>query len=142
MPALSYVFSHVHVYASDPEVTVKWLTDGLGGEVVSRRQGGDYPVTTQVSLGGQIVQVRGRRESERFVAAGSRCFGLDHIGLSVTDLDATLAALRERGITPETTFDNGFRVPEGFAFLQGPDGIWVELTSLEHAPPPETVGAA
>jgi catechol 2,3-dioxygenase-like lactoylglutathione lyase family enzyme len=139
MQALSYVFTHVHVYASNPEATVKWLTDGLGGEVVRRRQQGDYPVTTQVSLGGQIIQVRGRRESERFVPAGDRSFGWDHIGLSVIDLDATLAALRDRGITPVTTFDNGFRVPEGIAFLRGPDGIWVEIASSEHAPPPEVV---
>ncbi len=132
-----FVFTHVHVYASDAEATVSWLTDGLGGQVVGQHQHGDYPVATKIRLGGQIVQVRGRRRTERFAEPGSRRFGLDHIGLSVPDFDATITALDARGIKPETSFDNGFTVPEGVAFLRGPDGLLVEITSLEHEPAPE-----
>ena len=141
MDTVSYVFSHVHVYASDPEATVSWLTNGLGGDVVSRHQYADYPVATQVRLGGQIVQVRGRRKNERFAEAGARAFGFDHIGLSVEDFAATIAALRERGVVPESSFDNGFSVPDGVAFVRGPDGLWVEITSLEYEPRPEVVFA-
>lgn len=137
MEAIDYVFTHVHVYASDPDATVFWLTDGLGGQVVSRRQHPGYPMATQVRFGNQIVQVRGPRDNERFGDAGPRTYGLDHFGLSVPDLEATLAALRKRGVVPESTFDNGFSVPDGVAFLRGPDGLWVELTSLEFEPAPE-----
>ena len=137
MATIDCVFTHVHVYASDPEATVSWLTDGLGGDVVDRRQHGDYPVATRIRIGGLIVGVRGSREHERFTPAGPRMFGFDHIGLSVEDLGATLAALRDRGIEPETTFENGFRVPDGVAFIRGPDALWVEITTLEYEPAPE-----
>jgi catechol 2,3-dioxygenase-like lactoylglutathione lyase family enzyme len=117
----------VHVYASDPDATVAWLTDGLGGEVVGRVQHDGYPMRTEVLIGGQLVQVRGRRETEHFADAGPRSYGIDHIGLGVTDVDAALEELRARGIEPVTTFDNGFVVPPGVAFLRGPDELWVEL---------------
>jgi catechol 2,3-dioxygenase-like lactoylglutathione lyase family enzyme len=127
MGALDWEFTHVHVYASDPEVTVTWLTDGVGGEVVSEREHPGYPKATIVRLGGQVVQVRGKREAERFAAAGPRSFGIDHIGLAVPDVEAALAELRTRGVEPVTEFDSGFSIPPGIAFLRGPDNLWVEI---------------
>lgn len=137
--AMAYVFTHVHVYASDPEATVSWLTEGLGGEVIGRHRYADYPEAVQVRIGALLVQIRGNRAGEHFAPAGPRTFGFDHIGLSVEDLDATLAALRVRGIEPETSFENGFRVPDGVAFVRGPDGLWVEITTLAYEPAPEDV---
>jgi catechol 2,3-dioxygenase-like lactoylglutathione lyase family enzyme len=142
MAPLDYVFTHVHVYASDPDATVAWFTDGLGGHVVARRQHGGYPVATDVRLGDQIVQIRGRRDEEHFADAGPRTFGLDHVGLSVEDVDATVAALAERGIAPESGGSDGFHVPEGVVFVKGPDGVRVEITSLEHVPAPRDVFTA
>ena len=127
MGALDWDFTHVHVYASDPEATVAWLTDGVGGEVVSERQHPGYPKATNIRLGGQIVQVRGQRDAERFEAAGPRSFGIDHIGLCVPDIDAALAELRARGVEPVTDFEQGFSIPDGIAFLRGPDDLWIEI---------------
>jgi catechol 2,3-dioxygenase-like lactoylglutathione lyase family enzyme len=127
MGALDWQFTHVHVYASDPNATVAWLTDGVGGEVVSEHQHPGYPKATIVRLGGQVVQVRGRRDTEQFAPAGPRSFGIDHIGLAVPDVDAALAELRERGVEPVTEFDSGFSIPEGIAFLRGPDDLWIEI---------------
>jgi catechol 2,3-dioxygenase-like lactoylglutathione lyase family enzyme len=141
MEPLNYVFTHVHVYASNPDATVSWLTDGLGGDIVDRREYPGYPAATQVRFGNQIVQVRGRKPTEQFAEAGPRAFGWDHIGLSVEDLAATLAVLRERGIEPVTDFDNGFSVPDGVAFFRGPDHLWVELCLLEYEPAPEVIFA-
>ena len=56
-----------------------------------------------------------------------RAFGIDHFGLVVDDVDATLATLRWRGIEPETDFANGYEVPDGVAFVRGPDDLWVEI---------------
>ena len=142
MTALNFVFTHVHIYASEPEDTVSWLTEGLGGEVIGRHRYGDYPEATQIRIGSLIIQVRGHRSGESFAPAGPRTFGWDHIGLSVEDLGATLAALRDRGVEPETSFENGFRVPDGVAFVRGPDGLWVEITTLDYEPAPEDVLAA
>ena len=121
-------FNHVHVYASDPQATVAWLTDGLGGEVVHEARHADYPTMYHVRVGGQLVFVRGRRPAEQFLPAGPRSFGLDHFGLVVDNLDVALELLRARGVEPVTDFDNGFSVPPGVAFVRGPDNLWVEIT--------------
>jgi catechol 2,3-dioxygenase-like lactoylglutathione lyase family enzyme len=137
---LDIEFNHVHVYASDPDRTVTWLTDGLGGEIVRRVTHPGYPEAIAIVLGSRLlVQVRGRRDNEQFASGGPRRYGLDHVGVTVANLDATLEALRERGIEPVTTFEQGFSVPPGVAFLQGPDGLWVEITSSEYEPPLETL---
>ena len=78
--------------------------------------------------------MRGARGTERFDPSGPRAFGIDHIGLAVPDLDAALAELRTRGIEPVTQFDQGFSVPDGIAFLRGPDALWVEITPTAWAP--------
>jgi hypothetical protein len=127
MGALDWEFTHVHVYASDPEVTVAWLTDGVGGEVVSAHQRPGYPKATSVRLGGQVVQVRGARDTECFADAGPRSYGIDHIGLAVPDVDTALAELHARGVDPVTEFEQGFSIPPGIAFLRGPDDLWVEI---------------
>jgi catechol 2,3-dioxygenase-like lactoylglutathione lyase family enzyme len=140
-------FTHVHVYASDPRATINWLTD-LGGEVVAESQYSDWPTMFNVSLGGQIIQVRGERGNEQFAPTrGERSFGIDHIGLVVTDVDTTLAALQARGIAAETEFANGYEVPEGVAFLRGPDDLWVEIAPAvwypeSDFPPPGGLRAA
>ena len=126
--ALDYEFSHVHIYATEPITTVRWLTEGLGGEVVAERPLGSA-VNTYVLIGGQHVTVRGRREAESFGEPVSGSSGIDHFGISVSDLPAALEALRKRGIVPEALFDDGSSQGPVAAFLRGPDDIRVELTS-------------
>lgn len=127
MGALDWDMDHLHIYASDPAVTIAWLTDGLGGEVVHESEHSGYPKQVIVRLGGQLVQVRGRRAEEQFADVGRRTYGLDHFGLTVDDLDAALAELRTRGIEPVRDFEQGFGAASSIAFLRGPDGLWVEL---------------
>jgi catechol 2,3-dioxygenase-like lactoylglutathione lyase family enzyme len=126
--ALDYRFTHVHVYASDPAATVRWLTDGLGGEVAGELDRPGFPVTTEVRLGGQLVFVRGSRDAERFAEPGPRTFGLDHFGLSVQDVAAAVEVLRARGIEPDTTFNNGLPIPAGVAYVRGPDDLLIEIS--------------
>ena len=99
--------------------------------MVSRRTRDGYPVTTEVRIGGQTVLVRGRRKNEQFAVPKGRSFGIDHFGLSVPDLESALETLRTRGIKAETSFNNGFTVPPGIAFLRGPDELWVEITQQQ-----------
>jgi catechol 2,3-dioxygenase-like lactoylglutathione lyase family enzyme len=127
MEHVTWRFTHNHIYASDPQATVAWLVD-LGGTLVGETNHDGYPTMYNVTIGGLLVQVRGQRSAEHFTPkSGERAFGLDHIGLVTDDLPATLTALRARGIEPETEFSNGFSVPDGVAFLRGPDDLWVEL---------------
>jgi catechol 2,3-dioxygenase-like lactoylglutathione lyase family enzyme len=134
MTAIGWRATHVHIYASDPDETVRWLTDGLGGELISTRTYAGRPTMTNVLLGGQLVQVRGSTDAERFVAQEQRAFGWDHIGLVVPDVDAAVAELASRGIEPVTEFGSGFECPDGVVFLRGPDGIWVEVAPSKWYP--------
>jgi len=137
--SLGYEFSHVHIYASDPTATITWLTDGLGGRVVDERTTPSGAANTYVRIGGQLVLVRGPREGETFADARDRAYGLDHFGLSVSDMPATLEVLRARGIEPETP-PGGFALSSDVHFLRGPDDVWVELTTFARfdAPPPDS----
>jgi catechol 2,3-dioxygenase-like lactoylglutathione lyase family enzyme len=53
-------------------------------------------------------------------------FGLEHIGLTVTDIDGITAELKDKGADftmQPTTVRPGVRI----AFLRGPEGVLVEL---------------
>jgi lactoylglutathione lyase len=58
--------------------------------------------------------------------------GYDHIALSVTDLDGTLASLAEDGIEPESPPFHWKDRPTGsyLAFVRDPDGYRIEILEL------------
>jgi lactoylglutathione lyase len=123
--SLEYKFDHVHVIASDRSVTEKWFLDGLGAELVERRDSRGVPVS-EVRLGGVHVLIRGVRNDERFAPAAARQYGADHVGLRVADVDAAVEELRRRGVVIEVEpwdFGPDLRI----AFVKGPDNIRVEL---------------
>lgn len=80
-----------------------------------------------MALGGQRIAV----------VAGQGAIGhggIDHLALGVTDLDATLAAMRGRGARLESTTPQGpGQIAEfwdagiAYVFLQGPEGARIEL---------------
>lgn len=112
---------HVHIVCSDLEATESWFLDGLGAELVERRQSRGLP-TTELRLAGMRVLLRTAGDSE--LAAG-RSHGLDHFALHVEDVDALVETLRARGVQiarePHDSPTN--RV----AFIRGPDDLVIEL---------------
>lgn len=95
----------------------------FGAEVTPEGREGRY----SLRLGGQLLLVAPPHPD--FPAAPGPGFphlGLEHIGLGVADVDAAVAALRDRGadiaIGPLAA-GPGFRL----AFIRGPEGVMVEL---------------
>ena len=122
---LEYQFDHVHVLCSNLPVTEKWFLEGLGAELVERRDSRGVPVS-ELRLGGVQILIRGTRENEAFEPVTARQFGTDHIGLRVADVDATVEELRRRGVTIEVEpwdFGPNLRI----AFVKGPDDVRIEL---------------
>ncbi len=111
MPTVNWTvtWDHVHLRSPDPEATAAWLHDILGGEIIRG------PGRIDVKLGGANV----------FIAPVT-AQGLDHIGLTVKDIDAVAAEIKAKGVefTREpTTIRPGVRI----CFIRGPQGISVEL---------------
>ncbi len=122
---LEYDFHHIHVFCSDVDATQRWFTEGVGAELVDRSDSRGVPGVT-LRLGGVNVLLRPAREGEDLAGAGARHFGTDHFGLRVSDVDATVAELKQRGVFVEVEpWDFGPRTR--IAFIKGPDDVRIEL---------------
>ena len=127
-----YGFDHIHVFCSDVDATERWFVEGLGAELVGRRESRGVRAI-ELGLGGARILVRGAREGEKLAPAGARHFGTDHFGLRVPDVDATVAELRRRGVTIDVepwNFGPSMRI----AFVKGPDDIRIELVQTYETP--------
>ncbi len=123
--SLDYQFHHIHVFCSDLAASERWFVEGLGAELVERRDSRGVP-SAVLRLGGAQVLLRPAREDESLAPAGASQFGVDHFGLQVADVDATVEELRRRGVFIERE-PGDFGPRSRIAFVKGPDGVRIEL---------------
>lgn len=126
-----YRFDHIHLRSSNPDATARFF-ETMFGAVVSRGvypPGTLYPGQPRLSfrLGGQKILIAPQHPHDAMTPAPAfPYYGIEHIGLTVGDLDAALADLRAKGaeiaIGPVTR-DAGTYL----AFIRGPDQVMVEL---------------
>jgi lactoylglutathione lyase len=126
-----YRYDHLHLRASDPDATGRFFETMFGAEVTRGiyPPGTLYPGQMRVSmkLGGQKILVAPAHPHDPTgTAPRFPYYGVEHIGLTVDDVDAAVAELRAKGaelpIGPLTR-SPGLRL----AFVRGPDGVMVEL---------------
>jgi catechol 2,3-dioxygenase-like lactoylglutathione lyase family enzyme len=126
-----YRYDHVHLRSADPDAMGRFFETMFGAEV--KRDvyppGTLYPGQMRVSMkvGGQKVLVAPAHPHDATGAAPTfPYFGVEHIGLTVDDVDAACEELRAKGaeiaIGPLTR-SAGLRL----AFVRGPEGVMVEL---------------
>ncbi len=129
MQALAW--DHVHYRCRNPAEVADWFEQVWGAEVVrdTYPEGTLYPGQARflVRLGGQkILLAPPHPDHPPAEEHGFPYYGLEHIGFTVSDVDAAAAALAARGgdvcIGPLTR-SPGLRL----CFLRGPMGIMVEL---------------
>jgi catechol 2,3-dioxygenase-like lactoylglutathione lyase family enzyme len=126
-----YRYDHIHLRSPDPDATARFFETMFGAEVTR----GVYPPGTlypgqqriTMRLGGQTVLIAPPHPHEPNATAPSfPHYGLEHIGLTVDDVDAAVDELRAKGaeiaIGPLTR-NPGLRL----AFIRGPEGIMIEL---------------
>jgi catechol 2,3-dioxygenase-like lactoylglutathione lyase family enzyme len=124
-------FDHVHLRSPSPDATAKFFETMFGAEV--RRDtyppGTLYPGQQRLSLtlGGQKILIAPTHPNDPMTPAPAfPYYGIEHIGLTVDDVDAACEELRRKGadiaIGPLTR-SAGLRL----AFVRGPEGIMVEL---------------
>src|ERR1700720_677935 len=126
-----YRYDHVHLRTPDPNATARFSETMFGAEVTRSvyPPGTLYPGQQRITirLGGQTVLIAPPPPNE--ATATPPPFphnGLEHIGLTVDDVDAAVEELRARGAEiaiGQLTRNPGLRV----AFIRGPEGIMIEL---------------
>ena len=112
---------HLHVVCSDLPATESWFVDGLGAELVERRESRGLP-TSELQLAGIRVLLRTAGEAELPVV---RRYGLDHFALHVDGLDTLVEELRARGV--EIVHEPHDSPTNRVAFIRGPDDLVIEL---------------
>ena len=126
-----YHYDHVHLRSPNPDATAKFF-ETMFGATATRDvypPGTLYPGQMRIvlTLGGQRVQIAPTHPVDATAPPPPfPHYGLEHIGLTVDDVDAACEELRARGaeiaIGPLTR-SPGLRL----AFVRGPEGIMVEL---------------
>ena len=127
----AYHYDHVHLRSPDPNATARFFETMFGAEVTRSiyAPGTLYPGQMRITMrvGGQTVLIAPPHPHETTAPAPAfPYYGLEHIGLTVDNVDDAVAELRAKGaeiaIGPLTR-SPGLRL----AFVRGPEGIMVEL---------------
>lgn len=117
----SFTWDHVHLRSPDPEATAKWFEQMLGAEILRS------PGRIDLKLGGADVFIAPVTPGDGVNAPPVTPYqGLDHIGLSVKDIDAVAAELKTKGVE-FTKEPHNIRPGIRICFIRGPQGVSVEL---------------
>lgn len=131
---MTFTFHHIHLRSPDPEATGEFYREMFDAEVTvsTYPEGSPYAGIPKVALmlGGQRVLLHPVHPSHPAAAAPQAPnLGLEHIGLTVADLDAATAELDRKGAEfwrrPEKTATGNRN-----AFVRAPQGVLVEIIQL------------
>ena len=122
-----FTFEHIHLRSPDPAATAAWYEKMLGAEVIRTPQSdGATRIDLRLSGGQKMFIAPANPTLSTADAPDAPYFGLEHIGLTVTDIDAAAAELKAKGVRftlDPMTARPGVRI----AFLRGPENVSIEL---------------
>ena len=125
-----FTYDHIHLRSPNPEKTAQWYERMFGAEVLRTTQQGKPRIDLKVG-GANVFIIEVLPDGKTNPPPRSPYQGLDHFGLSVSNIDAVAADLKAKGVEftrePETVRP-GVRI----CFLRGPEGVSIEL--LERTP--------
>ena len=115
-------FHHIHLSATNPEETLAFYRDVMGGEPASMRGMLDGLLFDDVWL-------LAMQHPEGAAPATTLGRAVDHIGFMVEDLDDAAAEMRQRGVrfTQDPLVPENGRTSARQAYLAGPDNVRVEV---------------
>jgi len=127
----AYRFDHIHLRSSDPDTTARFFETMFAAEVTRSvyPPGTLYAGQPRISLrlaGQKILMAPTHPDDPTAPPPRFPYYGVEHIGLTVDDVDAAVAELRAKGAEiaiGQLTRDPGTRL----AFIRGPDAVMVEL---------------
>ena len=120
-------FHHIAIICSNYEVSKKFYTEVLGCTIVKetyRAERDSYKLDLAIN-GSYIIELFSFPNPPARPSQPESC-GLRHVAFSVTDIEASIAALASKGVTCESiridTITN-----KRFTFFADPDGLPLEL---------------
>lgn len=120
------VFDHVHLLSEHAAEAADWYVDKIGGQISSCNEVLGALQIVVVFHGANII-IRGERTGEKATQNRSLQWGINHFGFSVKgDFEEYCEALKQKGVTftlDPTDFGPTLRI----AFIEGPDGVIIEL---------------
>jgi lactoylglutathione lyase len=123
---MSFQYDHTHFKCSDQDKTAAFFRENFGAVEVSRWDANGMQIIS-MEIGGFLYNFSPKRENETLDAsAGTVRYGVYHIALKTADLEGEAVKLKARGVkfTQEVKQLNP---KTKFAFVEGPDGISIEL---------------
>lgn len=120
---MAVTWDHLHLRSRDCVAAARFYVEAFDAREVSRV--GEPPSRVVIDLGGVRVFIEQATDTTGPGAAAPN-LGIEHIGLTVTDIEATVAELASRGVplvSGITELRPGLRI----AFFDGPDGARIEL---------------
>ena len=121
-------FHHVHLSATDPEATLAWYRDVMGGEPASLRGSRDGLLFGDVWF---LVS----KHPEGAPPATTAGRAIDHVGFVVDDLDEAASAIRQHGVSflEEPAVPENARTSAKRAFIAAPDNVLVAMVETGFA---------
>ncbi len=112
---------HVHLVAEDAEALRDWFLEVFGGDYDPERGGGRIDA---IRYDGIWVYLSEAREGSTVPSRGR---SLDHIGFSVTDMDATVATIEASGYEPYVIRPSRPGGTTLLMFVEGANGVHFEI---------------
>ncbi len=122
---VKFTWEHVHLRSPNPEETAAWYQDKLGADVI-RTKMADGSSRIDLNLAGQKIFIAQAEPGKANEAPHSPYFGLDHFGLTVTNMAAAVAELKAKGVQ-FTMEPKQIRPGTTIAFLTAPQNVSIEL---------------
>jgi lactoylglutathione lyase len=121
----TFTYDHIHLRSPNPEATAQFYEKMFGAEILRTMQEGKPRI--DLKLGGANIFIAPVVTGDGVNPPPTTPYqGLDHFGLSVSNIDAVVVELKAKGATftrEPTTVRPGVRV----AFMRGPEGVSIEL---------------
>jgi lactoylglutathione lyase len=120
-----YTWEHIHLRSPNPASTAQWYQDKLGAEVIRTPQP-DGSTRYDLNLTGQKIFIALADPAKTGASPAIPYMGLEHIGLTVENIDAAVAELKGKGVAftmEPKTIRPGVRI----AFLTAPQNVSIEL---------------
>jgi catechol 2,3-dioxygenase-like lactoylglutathione lyase family enzyme len=124
---MSWIQDHVHLRCSNYEATVRFLVENLDAKEEGRVTNPGGSVTVTLRIAGSLYKVSPKKPGD---TAGPHAelphHEVYHLGFETDDLSAELAKMKAR--CTKVTQDLVQVNPQlQYAFIEGPDGISIEL---------------
>ena len=123
---MSWQYDHIHFKCSDPEKTVGFFKENFDAKEVSRFEVNGMSIVT-LDIGGIWYNFSPRRPGEAVDPRTEPArYGVYHIALKTKDLAAAVTKLKARGVKFTQELAQANPTTKN-AFIEGPDGISIEL---------------